>query len=492
MPEFSVRLFNWIAGYFSGGRVPYEPLAVAFPPVDMLRYRTQLDLDREGFQNGSCNSPTSDNVTFDAIEQRIVTSIESERNKSQEIYIANMRAYGERLRALRVHVLLQRAAVAAEEARTDFNDTSNSAKDRLFELQRTLRERSQELERFRAANGLNRPSNRPESRILHFGIVSILFLVESVLNGLFLAKGLDFGYVQGIGEAAIIAGLNIGSGLVLGAFFLRQLHHLRAIRVLVGCVGILAYGCLAVGLNFAVAHYRDALGGPSPENAATVARRSLQLQPFHVDDINSLLLLVMGMSFSIFATVDGYKMDDPYPGYGRLVADYRQEQDDFRDAKEEETARLAEVKDRVLGRLDRYASDIEARRSTSHAVLQQRDGFRQLFLRHLEHLEQAGNELLTCYRTANARARTEPAPLHFSQRWIMPRLDRGVLANEDQGSAPFPDAEAERVLGQLAATRRDILTFYAEAQAQYTSIAEVIQGPRSHASPGSSEIVSSS
>ena len=48
----------------------------------------------------------------------------------------------------------------------------------------------------------------------------------------------------------------------------------------------------------------------------------------------------MGISFSIVATVDGYKMDNPYPGYGRLVANYRQEQEDFREAKEEETASI--------------------------------------------------------------------------------------------------------------------------------------------------------
>jgi hypothetical protein len=492
MRELLLRFFRWLAAIFSGGRVPYEPLVVRFPPVDILRYRTQLDLDREGSQNGSRNLPAPDNLTFDAVEQRIVTSIESERSKAHEIYIINMRAYGERLRALRIHALLQRAAVAAEEARTDFSDASNSGKDRLFELERTLTERSRELEKFRAENRLDRPSNRPESRILHFGIVAVLLVVESVLNGLFFARGLAFGYVQGIGEAAIIAGLNVGSGLVLGAFFLRRLHHRRALWALLGCIGTFAYGCFAIALNLGVAHYRDALGGPDPENAATLAWRSLQAQPFHVADINSLLLLVMGMSFSVIAMVDGYKMDDPYPGYGRLVASYRQEQGDLLEAKEEETARLAEIKDRILDRLDRHTSEIEARRSAYHAVLQQRDGYRQLFLRHLEHLEQAGNELLTCYRSANTRARTEPAPLHFSQRWIMPRPDVGVLENEDQGSAPFPDAEAERVLGQLAETRRDILTSYAEAQAQYSSIAEVIQGTRSHASPGSSEVVSSS
>jgi hypothetical protein len=192
----------------------------------------------------------------------------------------------------------------------------NSGKDRLFELERTLTERSRELEKFRAENRLDRPSNRPESRILHFGIAAVLFVVKSVLNGLFLARGLAFVYVQGLGEAAIIAGLNVGSGLVLGASFLRWLHHRRAFWALLGCIGIFAYGCLAIALNFGVAHYRDALGGPDPENAATLAWPSLQAQPFHVADINSLLLLVMGISFSVIAMVDGHERTTPTPDMG--------------------------------------------------------------------------------------------------------------------------------------------------------------------------------
>ena len=97
MSNSVLRFFHWIAALFRRERVPYEPIAVTFPAVDVLRYRSQLDLDNDGARNGSHNSPASESATFDIIEQRIVTAIESERNTAQEIYLSNLRAYGDRL-----------------------------------------------------------------------------------------------------------------------------------------------------------------------------------------------------------------------------------------------------------------------------------------------------------------------------------------------------------------------------------------------------------
>ena len=200
----------------------------------------------------------------------------------------------------------------------------------------------------------------------------------------------------------------------------------------------------------------------------------------------------MGIAFSLIGAFDGYRMDDSYPGYGRLFAICQQALDDFRDAKEEESNLLAELKDHIFDRLDRHTGDIESRRAAHHGVLQQRDGFRELFLRHLDHLEQAGNELLTCYRTANTNARNAPPPAHFSQRWIMAETEGQILASEDQSFAPFPDNEAARVLSQLEATRRDILRSYAEAQSHYTSVAEVVRGIPDHITAPSPEPAGSS
>ncbi len=163
-------------------------------------------------------------------------------------------------------------------------------------------------------------------------------------------------------------------------------------------------------------------------------------------------------------------MDDPYPGYGRLTRDCQTAQNDFRESKEEETQALSDLEDGMLRRLDQAASTIERRRAEYHAVLQRKDGFRQQFIQHMNHLEQAGNQLLGYYRQANLRARSAIAPPHFSQPWTMtrPNLEGGV--DEDAAAPPFPDAEAEHVMSQLQNTRIEILAAYTEAIRSYATI----------------------
>jgi hypothetical protein len=64
--------FRWLGSLFRRGRVPYEPISVTFPPVDVLRYRRELDLEGEGKRRGAEGLPARDNLLLDDIEQRIV------------------------------------------------------------------------------------------------------------------------------------------------------------------------------------------------------------------------------------------------------------------------------------------------------------------------------------------------------------------------------------------------------------------------------------
>ena len=169
----------------------------------------------------------------------------------------------------------------------------------------------------------------------------------------------------------------MGTGLAVGWFVLRQRNHRKLTHKFLAVLGVIFYTGLAVGFNLLVAHYRDALGGPNPEDAGTVALRTFAAKPLHIADINSFLLLAMGIGFSLIALADGYLMDDSYPGYGRLTRDCQTAQNDFREAKEEETQVLSDLEDGMLRRLDQAASTIERRRAEYHAVLQREDGLRQ-------------------------------------------------------------------------------------------------------------------
>jgi hypothetical protein len=466
------RVFGWLDSLRTR-RIAYEPVAIPFPPIEVGRFVRELNLDAEGTTRGQQDFPAPDNFLLDEVEHRIVTAIEAERNKATDIASDYLRTYDERLGHLQIQRLLQRASVAADEARTNFGERVYKGKGRLFLLKETLSARSRELAAFKAEHRLDRPSNRPDALWLRWGIVALLWLIEAILNGAFLSRGLEFGLIEGVGIALAIAAINIGSGLVAGMFLLRQKNHRSALQRVVGVTSFIVYMGAAVVLNILVAHYRDALGASDPDNAASNALSSFLTRPFAIADLNSVFLLVMGISFSFGAAVDGYHMDDPYPGYGTLCSRHRDELESYREGNESEVGDLQATRDRALSQLEQEADNIETRRAQYRGVLDKRKSFRQSFTFHLDHLEQAGNELLAHYRAANVRARRAPAPEHFSAKWTMARP---ALALENANAGPpFPDAEAERVLERLAETRRTILQLYESARAEYASIEELVQ-----------------
>jgi len=465
--------FRQLPAWLRGGRLPYTPVSISFPHIDAIRLRRELDLDAQGAEMGARNLPSPDHAALDEVEQRIVAAIESQRALAYDRYLANVRAYSDRLGSLQIQVLLQQAATAGEETKTDLNEALIKGRDRLFGLQNKLAGLKRELEAFRIENRLQRSARGPDSRIFHWGVVALLLVVEAVLNGNFLARGLELGLLGGVVEAFLIAVLNVGSGLVMGWLALRQLYHRRWTHKVPALLALILYAGAAVGFNLLVAHYRDALGGSNPENAGMLALQTFLSKPFHIIDINSCLLLAMGIGFSLIAVADGYLMDDPYPGYGRIARDCQIAEDEFRETKEEETQRLSELEDSALGRLDGATSGIERRRAEYYAVLQRRDGFRQQFIEHLDHLEQAADQLLGWYRQANREARSTPAPNHFSMQWRMVRPNLQGGADGDAGAAPFPAEEAGQVLNGLQKTRLEILAAYSEAIGSYASIEEL-------------------
>src|SRR5260370_13163377 len=116
------RRFGQVLAWLRRRRPPYAPISITFSPIDIPRLKRELDLDAEGAQRGARNLPPPDNATLDDVEHRITTAIESVRNIAYDLYVANMRAYGDRLRSLQVHVLLQQSVVAGEETRTAHGD----------------------------------------------------------------------------------------------------------------------------------------------------------------------------------------------------------------------------------------------------------------------------------------------------------------------------------------------------------------------------------
>ncbi len=237
---------------------------------------------------------------------------------------------------------------------------------------REERSRLADLERFKAETGIARDAHYPASPILGFGILSILVLVEACINGVLFAETSDRGLFGGWLEAMALAITNVGVAFLVGSIILPQLNRRSLPAKAAG--GLLALAGLAalVAVNLFGAHYRDfkataakaelaaqavaaprretsapiigqkpasetpgfkAPPPPFPSAAAEAAKRALAEEkgkrsemealrkvfqaPFEIESFTSLFLLIIGLCAATVAAADGYKFDDPCPGYGK-------------------------------------------------------------------------------------------------------------------------------------------------------------------------------
>ncbi len=228
---------------------------------------------------------------------------------------------------------------------------------------REEKSRLADLENFKAENALRRDAHYPSSPLLAFGILSILVLLEAGINGVLFADSSDQGLFGGWLEALVLSIANVGAAFLFGRMVLPQLHR-RGLIPRTGAVLLTLAGAAAlIAVNLVGAHYRDfragvasletvlpatlrasaPLGGKKPPLAGKAAKAAtaetsaapqgqiadsekakereaigkLFGSPFAFDGFMSFFLFAIGLCGASIAAVDGYKFDDPFPGYGR-------------------------------------------------------------------------------------------------------------------------------------------------------------------------------
>ncbi|MGF6479463.1 hypothetical protein [Paraburkholderia sp. JPY419] len=165
--------------------------------------------------------------------------------------------------------------------------------------------------------------------------------------------------IGGFLQAAALALLNVGVAFVFGRTLIRNVFHRKAGRKLVGIASLVAALLSMLCVSFAIAHLRGALIAdlPSPEKAALVA---LLQTPFGLDDIQSWGLVCVSLFFASFALFEGLRMDDRYPGYGKLDRDFLTAKIAYETRLSAVRRKIEEIKRGVTDALDKAASEAKA------------------------------------------------------------------------------------------------------------------------------------
>ncbi|WP_139315250.1 hypothetical protein [Mongoliimonas terrestris] len=408
-----------------------KPNLELFADLDPDRVAADLKLVEAGRARGAAELPPSDAAYADEVEGRIVERVEAELKAAHATLTDQLQVYQERLAGLDLEGRFGAIRHAAPAAVSEFRAEAATGRDELHGLRRALKDHEAEKEAFKKRHRLERTPRPPTTgaQALKFGLLAVLLLLETVVNGAFLARGSATGLLGGTTEALAFAVLNVMASFLVGRMALPELVHRNWLRKLVGLIGFLAWLAFAVGLNLALAHYREVASALSGDAGRLVMER-LAAAPADLADVKSWLFFAIGFFFSVVALIDGFATVDPYPGFGDLERRLSAARETYIRRKQELIDALLDVRDENIETMEDAHRDLAVRRAEYDAIVAARARLARLFEAHQTHLETTANMLLGLYRTANREARTTPAPVRFDTRYELRRipLDADVVA----------------------------------------------------------------
>jgi hypothetical protein len=433
----------------------YRSSTEIFLDLNVNRVADSLGLATIGGDRGAENRPSADAETFDDIEHRVVELVESHKQDAHSIYLEQLHTSDERLTALNFEERFAIIQQAAPESVGEFRAEAALGRDELFSLRRRLYDCEQERDDFRRRHKLVRPARLSSQgkTLLKVGTLAILFVIEVIINGNFLAKSNEQGLLGGAVQAVSFAALNIIASFLLGLVPIRLINRRNYFFKLIGLLSGIGYLAFAIGLNLTLAHLREIPPSINGDVGHEVMTQLLKA-PLVLHDIISWVFFAIGFIFSLIAMTDGLLFTDPYFGYASLEERCNEARAQYTEGKAELVERLREIRDAASEAMNGAARDLSVRRGEFDSIIQARARLAQRFAEHQNHIERSCRALLSIYREANRKARTEPAPQYFAKPYNM---DRIVYVGADR------DETARELLRQSILETQDILKHQIQA-----------------------------
>ena len=438
--------------------MPATPADNKSPTPETLSKR--FNLEAKGRDNGEAGEPAQDYSGLDKVEIQVEGHCRSLLDERIQNYHKEINVLEERVDKRFVlsvspdETVRDRDGNSAEmdtdvsdpHTETACRDLENVITDEGSEL-KLLRRKAQaaiyELNNFRKEHQLDRDPTVPDSLLQSLGILGIAIAIETVLNGFFFGANVAGGLVQGVGIALLISAVNVIVFGFLGAATYRQIAHRVDLRKFAGILGFIAVILFALGFNFAVAHYRDALPPDYPPETlsaeATEAERQIAecrrgdsdieasqealclvaTRTYRLDGFMSYLLLLIGLAACAFGAWEWSRMTDPYSGYGKLGRNHRKTEDELEEQRREVQERLASKWTALQEKQESAFDDPVERFNQTDGAIKKRVKLHNDLLAYSTNLEESCGGAIKIYQDANQNARKDPQsiPSHWNERW---------------------------------------------------------------------------
>jgi hypothetical protein len=450
----------------------FRPKHDYLPGTDILRQidvdglAAKLDLEGRGKRDGEAERPGAAERSRTAAEADIRGALQEKWDETLKGAKRAHEGLRGRFASLTSETELETLLAEPAAVALTLHEAAREERDRLLFQHQAIREAGLELKRFKAREGLARPPREGQHALVKLAFLAFAALLELIVNASIFAGGDEYGLVGAITKVVVIPIANIGGCFLFTHWLARQVLSRSPGRKAIGVVGCLLTAAWLLGLNLAVAHWRDTAGALITPDSAERALAAALSDPLRLRSFQSWGLFLVGCFAGAVAIWEGWNWTDPHPGYGRRARQHQAAIAEFRGLRDLAMERLRAEADAGANRLGDAQRTAEMSIAQRPALAATAAGLADDIKLFAAHLQRACDELATRYREANRRARATPAPAHFEEPLLL------VLPLPALAALSAPRS-ARPVAGRLADAIDQITRAHAEACATIPALLEL-------------------
>lgn len=276
------------------------------------------------------------------------------------------------------------------------------------------------------------------------------------------------GFVGGFIQAMMIASIGIFLAWATSCF-VRQANHISVIRkIFFSFFVILSSSFLVIFVLF-IGHLRDfqhlnptiGISGLDPQFFAN----KLIHGPLIFSTIDSYIMTAVILIFSIFAVIDFLKMDDAYPGYGRITRKFEESFDELNECQKTQRELLYKKREEAEHSLRNLQKIVETKIGQQANLIAIYNLKEQQYLKDIENIKIKSNELLIEFRKINLSVRKTPAPAYFSNHHI--EWEKVSIGGVQPVLAGDTFIELQRTFAQnIEASHSQVQSYFLQSQAK--------------------------
>src|SRR5262249_36961514 len=159
------------------------------------------------------NRPSSSAGQLDRVETEIREIAQQEYARAVDVYRQGLENYDRRIFGSAIETLGVEIVGAAQDAVSEYTRLAHQAKDEITLNRKNLDETEKEFDDFRTNNKISRGCRSPHGHLIHIGVILIILVVDAIVNGFFLKDRAEFGWLDGMMQAIVVAAGNILLGI---------------------------------------------------------------------------------------------------------------------------------------------------------------------------------------------------------------------------------------------------------------------------------------